>query len=157
MLIYNGFRKFIILQHYIMSLISHVKQKIEDKTNVVETINILHQKLEELRSKVEKESDNKNIDTSLFATKEDLEDIIKDLKDCFNDIIEITPRNNTEIVDLKNNVANLEKANKQFEERLHHIEALSKNFEEPHIEHTVEKGSSIRIPKIKIEKTKNKI
>jgi len=141
-----------------MSLISHVRQKIEDKSNVVENINALHQKLEELRSKVETESINKNIDTSQFATKEDLEEIIKDLKDCFNDIIEITPRNNTDLENLKQHVAHLEQINKHFEERLNHVESFSRvNIEEPLIEHVAEKGATIRIPKIRIEKSKNKV
>ena len=58
----------------------------------------------------------------------------------------------TDLLDLKQNLTNLEKANEQFEERLHHIESFSRaNFEEPHIGHNSEKGSTIRIPKIKIE------
>ena len=138
-----------------MSLISHVRQKIEDKSNVIENITCLHQKLEELRSKVEYESVNKNIDTSKFATKEDLDEIIKDLKDCFNDIIEITPRNNSDLESLKQHVAHLDQVNKSLEERLNNVESFTKvHVEEPMIEHIVDKGATIRIPKIRIEKKK---
>ena len=137
-----------------MSLISHVRQKIDDKNTILDNVHSLHAKLEELRAKVETESKNQNIDTSNFATKEDFEEIIKDLKDCFNDILEVTPRNNIELEKLKEQVSTLEKLNASYEERFSHLEAFSKL----HIEEPIEKGgalgATIRIPKIKIEKTK---
>ena len=133
-----------------MSLISHVRQKIEDKNTVLENVNSLHAKLEELRSKVETESVKQNIDTSNFATKQDLEEIIKDLKDCFNDILEITPRNNTDLESLKQKVLYLENINASYEERFANLESFSKSG----IEEPIQQSTTIRIPKIKIEKTK---
>lgn len=133
-----------------MSLISHVRQKIEDKNTVLENVNSLHAKLEELRSKVETESVKQNIDTSNFATKQDLEDIIRDLKDCFNDILEITPRNNTDLESLKQKVQMLENLNALYEERFANLESFSKSG----IEEPIQQSTTIRIPKIKIEKTK---
>ena len=129
-----------------MSLISHVRQKIEDKNTVLENVNSLHAKLEELRSKVETESVKQNIDTSNFATKQDLEEIIKDLKDCFNDILEITPRNNTDLESLKQKVLYLENINASYEERFANLESFSKSG----IEEPIQQSTTIRIPKIKI-------
>lgn len=121
-----------------MSLISnHVRDYTNNRNTFIDTVET---RFKELEARI---LQTLNTDNS-FVTKQEMDELIQDLKDCFSNILE-TPRDVTNISVRLNEINdNLNKMNKELDLRL-------KALEESQI---VAPEANIRVPKLKIEKSR---
>jgi len=128
-----------------MSLITnHVRDVTNNRNNMCD---LFETRFKELQTKIESLSNNQSIDTTNFVSKQEIDELVMDLKDCFSDVLNQTPRDvlnlNTKLSEMQQSLTS--KLN-DFENRLVSLENANITVPE----------TTVRIPKLKIEKSVKK-